>query len=409
MRVMFKVIVILLLMPCMVSAQSISFRKTSSWKELLQQADSEKKLVFVDVYTKWCIPCKIMDQQVFTLADVASFYNTNFVSYKLDAEEGEGVALNKQYGVEVYPTYLFIDPATGALVHKSTGRQAPDVFINTGRTALQPDRSSVSLEQQYRNGKRDKQFIMMYTDQLASSFARQKLDTVVRNYLQQVSYNLTDTLAWHLFNKYSVGSSSPAADYLFANKDGLCRQYGKHEIDRKVRKLFEVDIINIITRDIYVKGSFKERDYNTILTKMKGVPFEGKKFVMQKAEIFNLYRQKQYKGAGELAMQLPGDTTVDKKDLLTLYSGLLSVTRKNEDYEWIKYAVNFARYIAYNDGERSQEAGIHYNYAVILEKYIRLSEAAGTIEGTLTAKPLFGEQDYKIHIPGLAPKPQYRQ
>lgn len=45
-------------------AQGIRFAE-GSWKELLETAKKEGKLIFVDCYTEWCQPCKQMEQQVF--------------------------------------------------------------------------------------------------------------------------------------------------------------------------------------------------------------------------------------------------------------------------------------------------------------------------------------------------------
>ena len=66
-------------------AQGINFDH-GTWKEVLAKAKAEDKLVFVDVYTSWCGPCKKMAAEVFPLADVGQLFNPNFVNYKIDAE-----------------------------------------------------------------------------------------------------------------------------------------------------------------------------------------------------------------------------------------------------------------------------------------------------------------------------------
>ena len=54
-------------------AQGIRFAE-GSWKELLETAKKEGKLIFVDCYTEWCQPCKQMEQQVFPSKKVGKFY-----------------------------------------------------------------------------------------------------------------------------------------------------------------------------------------------------------------------------------------------------------------------------------------------------------------------------------------------
>ena len=43
-----------------VFSQGIQF-EIGSWKEVLQKAKQENKLIFVDLYTTWCGPCKKME------------------------------------------------------------------------------------------------------------------------------------------------------------------------------------------------------------------------------------------------------------------------------------------------------------------------------------------------------------
>ena len=62
---------------------SIFFEGT--WSEALQEAKATDKLVFVDVDTDWCPPCKQMDNEVLPLPEVGQQYNAVFVNYKLDA------------------------------------------------------------------------------------------------------------------------------------------------------------------------------------------------------------------------------------------------------------------------------------------------------------------------------------
>ena len=87
----------------------IDFRTDKKWSEILDLAKTENKLIFVDVYTDWCGPCKEMDKEVFPLKAVGDKYNTSFINYKIDAEKGEGKLLRKRYNVQVYPNYLFVN------------------------------------------------------------------------------------------------------------------------------------------------------------------------------------------------------------------------------------------------------------------------------------------------------------
>ena len=59
----------------------------------LDKAKAEGKLVFVDMYTSWCMPCKYMANTIFPKAEMGEYLNPRFVCLKINAEEGEGVEI----------------------------------------------------------------------------------------------------------------------------------------------------------------------------------------------------------------------------------------------------------------------------------------------------------------------------
>lgn len=138
----------------------ITFFK-GDWKSLLNESDKRNKLIFVDVYTDWCPPCKRMDKEVFPLAEVGNVYNEFFVNYKLNAEVGEGIELAKKYAIKAYPTYLFID-GKGILVYRTGDYMKAADFIDAARKAIakkDENGSLASLEADFKNGNRQLSFL----------------------------------------------------------------------------------------------------------------------------------------------------------------------------------------------------------------------------------------------------------
>ncbi len=90
--------------------------KSSSLSKVLDKAEKENKPVFIDFYTTWCTPCKLMDQDVFTDPTVASFYNENFISYKVDCEKGNGLNIATIYSISNYPTLMYLDHKGNVLI-----------------------------------------------------------------------------------------------------------------------------------------------------------------------------------------------------------------------------------------------------------------------------------------------------
>ena len=106
------------------------------WKGVLAKAKREHKLVFLDAYTMWCRPCIQMAKDVFTLDNVADFYNGNFINVSMDMEKWDGPAVNKNYKINAYPAFLYID-GDGNVVHQGGGYQESKEFIDLGKAAVE--------------------------------------------------------------------------------------------------------------------------------------------------------------------------------------------------------------------------------------------------------------------------------
>lgn len=57
----------------------------------LEKAKTDPKLIFVDLYADWCVPCRIMDANVYNNPTVASILNTKFYAVKLDADSQDSI------------------------------------------------------------------------------------------------------------------------------------------------------------------------------------------------------------------------------------------------------------------------------------------------------------------------------
>ncbi len=121
-------------------AQGIDF-SSERFADAVERAKAEKKLVFVDIYTTWCGPCKQMADNIFPLKSVGDLYNKNFICLKIDAEQSEdGIEVAKNYGVTNYPTMLFID-GNGKKVYSIIGARDEAGFIAEGKLALKAQKS----------------------------------------------------------------------------------------------------------------------------------------------------------------------------------------------------------------------------------------------------------------------------
>lgn len=65
--------------------------KWMTFEEAVERSKTEKKKIFIDVYTDWCGYCKIMDKNTFNYPEVARVLNENFYPVKFNAEQREDV------------------------------------------------------------------------------------------------------------------------------------------------------------------------------------------------------------------------------------------------------------------------------------------------------------------------------
>jgi thiol:disulfide interchange protein len=91
------------------------------------------KPAMVDVFATWCAPCKLLDENVFSRADVAAA-SEDFVTIRVDGDENP--ELVAKLGVSGYPTVLFLTPE-GEEIGRSLGAVSYDVMLGEMRRAIE--------------------------------------------------------------------------------------------------------------------------------------------------------------------------------------------------------------------------------------------------------------------------------
>jgi|SRR5690606_38027920 len=126
--------------------------KWMSLTEALQAQKKNKKPIFLDAYTVWCGPCKMLDKQTFSDPTFAEFINKNYNPVKFNAEGNEEIQffgklyknpgyqearknsrnavheLTLALGVRAYPTMMVIDH-NGKVTHNIMGVQSAERVI----------------------------------------------------------------------------------------------------------------------------------------------------------------------------------------------------------------------------------------------------------------------------------------
>ena len=206
-----------------------------SFEEALEKAKKSNKLLFVDCYTSWCGPCKILARDVFTDSEVGDYFNEHFISLKVDCEKGEGPRLRERFGVAGFPTLLFLN-GEGEVVSKMVGASKQPVFLQKVKEGLDPNTSVYGKEKQYKAGKRDRAFVL----DLITSYRNQREYKKSR----EVSLELLATLSekellteemWEVVQDYFVsGYGSEWWNFILKHSDEYAKLVGKEAVANKI-------------------------------------------------------------------------------------------------------------------------------------------------------------------------------
>ncbi len=305
-------------------AQGINFEQ-GTWDEILAKAGKEGKLVFMDAYTTWCGPCKMMSKSTFTDARVAEFYNKNFICAKIDMEKGEGPALSEHYGVQAYPTLLFVN-ANGALVHKGVGYMEPNGFIALGEKALDPGSQLENLVRQYESGRSDLPFVVKLIGALESA-NDQRASEIGSKFVSSLT-SFDNPEVYPLLRQYVSDPTSPAFAYLVKNKSVIFE--GEPE-----------ETVNSSVLDIFMRY-FAER--NLDMPAMEAIMLkyypDAKGETLMKFKAFWYAQQEDQEGFLEATSQWLNTYPSDSPDFLNQIAWMFHQLEPGEKY--LKNALNWA-------------------------------------------------------------------
>lgn len=202
------------------SAQGISFLDNRPVADVFAQAKKENKMVFVDCYTTWCGPCKILAANVFPQKEVGEFFNLRFVSLKLDMEKGEGPVMAKKWDVGAYPTLIFMD-SDGEVQFQLVGARDGKNLVDTVAYLLKHNKPSETALR-YKKGERTSQLVMDYLRELQQNRKNRTAEGVANDFVNNHQQALlTDTLAQQILGRYVQDPHNEGFLYAYQHRDQL--------------------------------------------------------------------------------------------------------------------------------------------------------------------------------------------
>ncbi|MFR3332328.1 MAG: thioredoxin family protein, partial [Odoribacter splanchnicus] len=214
----------------------------------------ENTLVFIDFYTSWCGPCKMMMKDVFPQKLVGDYLNERFVCIKLDAEK-EGKELTKRYQVKAYPTFVGVDPDGKEVMRKVGMAQAND-FIGEIDRQIDPEKSPARLKQRYESGERTPDLIAAYAGlKISEARAGRQRDEekekeafeLVGDYfkgLKKAERLAPENL--FIYTDYTDSPLDEMAQYMITHRDEFAAQL-KPQITKRIAQLFQREVADYLT------------------------------------------------------------------------------------------------------------------------------------------------------------------
>lgn len=202
------------------SAQGISFLDNRPMNEVLEKAKKEGKMIFVDCYTTWCGPCKVLAAKVFPQKEAGDFFNPRFVSLKLDMEKGEGPEMGKKWDVGAYPTLVFMN-SDGEVLFQLVGARDGKHLVDTVAYLLEHNKPSETALR-YKKGERTSQLVMDYLRELQQNRKNRMAEGVANDFVNNHQQALlTDTLAQQILGRYVQDPHNEGFLFAYQHSDQL--------------------------------------------------------------------------------------------------------------------------------------------------------------------------------------------
>jgi thiol:disulfide interchange protein len=99
-------------------------------RQAMKEAKTNDKMIFIEVYTDWCAPCKMLDANTLSSPDVMTYLHKSYICVKVNADDPAlGYWVAAKYQIGSYPSIVVLAP-NGKAKGKVIGYCGPQKFLN---------------------------------------------------------------------------------------------------------------------------------------------------------------------------------------------------------------------------------------------------------------------------------------
>ena len=257
-------------------SEGIKFYESISYSDAMALASTQGKLLFVETFTKWCVPCKKMEP-IFRDQEVGKFFNTHFINVRIDMENSAYANEYKSALEVVFLPTLAMMRSDGFLRFKIDKGIGKNELLEYGHRALDGGDYTISLSTKIASSPMNSPATIIAHDQqengqimyvmgqsydrlppeLLKSLAYQclvigngKHTEVAKAYLsKETDWSTKDNLRFIL--DFVADTRSKEFAYLIANKQAFYDAFGVHQVERTIQILIYLQLHQAFPRPTF--------------------------------------------------------------------------------------------------------------------------------------------------------------
>lgn len=298
-------------------AQGIQF-EASTFDEALAKAKQENKLLFMDCYTTWCGPCRMLSKTVFPNDTAGVFFNKHFINLKMDMEKGEGTTLSRTFRVTGYPTLLFIDPADKEVVYRITGaRPSVQWLVDEAQKAMDPNQNLKGLSARYQANKQDPETVLNYLNCLTAASLTYERDSILYQYLNAIpDAGRYSEINWAIMESQVSEPYSIGFDYLLKHAAGFRQTMGDEKVNEKIATVYRYAVARFTQRRRIPAEQFPQQRFDKLVSLLQAYDGANASFYRAQLNLVKLTQAGDYNGMLDALEETEKDPAITGNDRL---------------------------------------------------------------------------------------------